>query len=287
MEKNVLKYYKKASLISQKVIKYSKKLLQEERKALDLVEKIEEKVYELGGELAFPVNICINEIAAHYTPDINDDLIIKENDLVKIDVGVHFNGYICDRAFTVCIGEKDFPLINIAEKTLENVLKLIKPGKKVFEISNKVEELITKKGFNPIRNLSGHGLERFKLHAPPTIPNGKNNIQEEIKKGQVIAMEVFVTDGIGLVKDSSPTLIYQFKQDKPIRLWEARKILELAEKKFNKLPFAKRWFKEIPTTKLELALRQLVEVNAIIKHPVLKEVSNGLVAQAEETIVVR
>jgi methionyl aminopeptidase len=287
MEKGVKESYEKAFSISQKAIEYAKSLLVEGANAFELAEKIEQKVIELGGKLAFPLNICINEVAAHYSPPLGDTLTLRLNDLVKIDLGVHFDGYICDRAFTVCIGQKNHPLIEVAEDTLKKVLQLIKPGTRVFEISEKVEELITSKGFNPVRNLSGHGLERFVVHAPPTIPNGKNNMQDEIKKDQVIAMEIFVTDGVGLVKESGVTLIYQFRQNRPVRLPEARKILLLASEKFESLPFAKRWITGISQVKVDLALRQLVEVGALIEHPVLKEVSNGLVAQAEETIIVQ
>jgi len=286
VEKEVSEWYKKAFSISEKVIDYAKTLLVENSNVFWLAEKIEQKVIELGGELAFPVNICVNEIAAHYSPPLGDTLTLKKGDLVKIDLGIHVNGYICDRAFTVCVGEKSHPLIEVAEDTLKKVLQLIKPGKKVFEISEQVEKFITSKGFNPVRNLSGHGLERFTLHAHPTIPNGRNTIQDEIKEGQVIAMEVFVTNGVGLVKESGSTLIYQYKQDKPVRYEESRKILSLAKEKFNTLPFAKRWIRNIPKLKLDLALRELVEVGALIEHPVLKEVSNGLVAQAEETVIV-
>jgi methionyl aminopeptidase len=287
MESGVKESYEKAFSISQKAIEYAKSLLVEGANTFELAEKIEQKVIELGGKLAFPLNICINEVAAHYSPPLGDTLTLRLNDLVKIDLGVHFDGYICDRAFTVCIGQKNHPLIEVAEDTLKKVLQLIKPGTRVFEISEKVEELITSKGFNPVRNLSGHGLDRFVVHAPPTIPNGKNNMQDEIKKDQVIAMEIFVTDGVGLVKESGVTLIYQFRQNRPVRLPEARKILLLASEKFESLPFAKRWITGISQVKVDLALRQLVEVGALIEHPVLKEVSNGLVAQAEETIIVQ
>jgi methionyl aminopeptidase len=286
MEKEIVEYYNKAFSISEKVIKYAKTLLVEGAKVFNLAEEIEKKVVEFGGNLAFPVNICVNEVAAHYSPFIGDTLVLRKGDLVKVDLGIHVQGYICDRAFTVCVNEKSHPLIEVAEETLKQVLQLIKPGRKVFEISEKVEKLVTEKGFNPVRNLSGHGLERFTIHASPTIPNGKNTIQEEIKEGQVIAMEVFVTNGVGWVRESGPTLIYQYSQDKPVRFAEARKILSLSKEKFNGLPFTKRWIKEISQLKLDFALRELVEVGALIEHPVLKEVSNGLVAQAEETIIV-
>ena len=286
MEKEVVESYKKAKEISDKVLPLAKRLVKEDASILEIAEKIESKIKELGGKPAFPANISINEIAAHYTPDINDTLRIKAGDLVKIDYGVQVNGYIWDRAFSVFIGEKKHPLIEASEKALEEALKTVKPGIKVFEISEVIEDVVSSFGFNPVRNLSGHGLERYNQHAYPSIPNSKNTIKAEIKD-QAIAIEVFVTDGSGYVKESAPTLIYKFKQAKPVRMWEARKILEKAQKDFELLPFAKRWLKDIGSPlKIDLALRQLLEVDALIDFPVLKEISGGRVAQSEETIIV-
>jgi methionyl aminopeptidase len=287
MEKEILEKYKKAESISTASIELTKNIVKEDAKVLDIAESIEKKIVELGGDCAFPVNISINEDAAHYTPDINDSLKLAVDDLVKIDVGVQVDGYIWDRAFSVCIGSKSHPLIKISEKALQEAIKMIKPGTKVFEISEVVENTITAEGFNPIHNLCGHGLEQYNQHASPTIPNGKNTIKDEIKAGQVIAMEVFTTDGAGLVTESSPTLIYRFRQTKPVRMIEARKILDAAEKKFNMLPFAKRWLVGIASpVKIDMALKQLVEVDALTEYPILKEESNAKVAQTEETIIV-
>jgi methionyl aminopeptidase len=287
MEEEIKEKYKKACSISEEVRNYAKSLIKEGIKVLEIAEKIEKKITELGGKPAFPANISINEITAHYSPDINDQTTIKGDDLVKVDIGVHVDGYIWDSAFTLCINEKNHPLIETSEKTLKEVLKMIKPGTKVFEISEVVENIITENGFNPVRNLCGHGLERFNQHAYPSIPNGKNSIRDEIKEGQAIAMEVFVTNGSGWVKESYPVLIYKYNQDKPVRLWEGRKILELAKTKFEKLPFSKRWLVGvISPIKIDLAIKQLVEVDALVEYPILKEETNGLVAQTEETVLV-
>lgn len=285
MEEEVLNNYKKAQKISEDVMKFARDLVEEGAKVLDIANSTEEKIKSLGGKPAFPVNISLNENAAHYTPDINDTLVLKADDLVKIDVGVHVNGYIWDSAFTVCVGEKTHPLIEASEKALKEAIKLIKAGTKVCEISEVVENTIVELGFKPIRNLSGHGLEQFTQHTSPTIPNGKNTIQEEIKPDSVIAMETFATNGSGWVKESRPILIYRYKQDKPVRLWEARKILEMSKNEFERLPFAKRWL-NISPVKLDMALRQLMEVEAIEGYPILKEEGNGLVAQTEDTVIV-
>lgn len=287
MEEEILKNYEKAREISDQVIEYAKSIVFANKKILDIAQEIEHVIKVKGGKPAWPVNISINEIAAHYTPEVNDPIVLNEGDLVKLDIGVHVNGYIFDRAFTVCVGRKTHPLIETAEKTLQEALKLIKPGVKICEISELVESTVNEAGFNVIRNLGGHRLDRFQQHAHPSIPNGKNTIQEEIKADNVYAMEVFTTNGSGWVIESSPTLIFQYNKDVRVRLWEGRKILERAQKEFEGLPFCKRWLQDISPIKVEFAIRQLTELNGLIEFPPLREESNGLVAVAEETIIVK
>jgi len=284
----IIKKYENAKKISDEILQFTKKLIKKDMKIIEIAELVENEIKKMGGNLAFPVNISINENAAHYTPDINDPTILKYRDLIKVDFGVHVDGYIWDRAFSIIIGNEKNDLIEASEKAVENAIKAIKPGIKVCEISEIIENTVNEFKLRPIYNLSGHGLERFTQHAEPSIPNCKNNIQDEIKEGQAIAIEVFTTNGIGLVKESSEVLIYKYEKERPLRLWEARKILEKAKKEFMGMPFAKRWLKDIASgVKLELALKQLVESGALKPYPVLKEESGGLVAQTEETVIVK
>lgn len=278
----------KAREISDKILEFAKKLIKEGIEIIEIAEAVEKKIKELGGGVAFPVNISINENAAHYTPTINDKTILKNGDIVKVDFGVHVDGYIWDRAFSISIGKDENELIKAADEALKNAIKCVKPGVKVYEISQIIEDTIRKYNVNPIYNLCGHGLKRFTQHAEPTIPNCRNDIKYEIKEGEVIAIEVFTTNGSGWVKESGETVIYKYEKDKPVRMREARIIMEKAKKEFMKLPFAKRWLKDVASGAiLDLALKQLVEVGSLREYPVLKEESGGKVAQSEETIVVR
>lgn len=287
MEKEEMQAYEKAFLIAEDTVGLAQKLVKENLRALELAEKVEKRILELGGKPAWPVNISINEIAAHYTPSIGDNLVLKEDDFVKVDIGVQVNGYICDRAFTVKVGSKSDPMIKASEKALDECLKIIKPGVKVCEISEVCENTVNEMGFNVIRNLSGHRIDRYKQHANPSIPNGKNSIQDEIQAGNVYAMEVFVTNGSGFVIESSPTEIFQYNRDAAVRLWEARKILELAKNEFDRLPFAKRWIAGVSPLKIDMALKQLLEAEAIIEFPPLKEESSGMVAVTEKSVIVK
>ncbi len=287
MEKEELQSYEKAFLIAEDAVGFAQKLVKEKMSVLELAEKIEKRVLELGGKPAWPANISINEIAAHYTPSIGDNLVLKEGDFVKVDIGAQVSGYICDRAFTVCIGKKIDPMIEASEKALEECLKLIKPGTKVREISEMCENTVNNLGFNVIRNLAGHRVERYNQHAHPSIPNGKNSIQDEIETGNVYAMEVFVTNGSGLVIESSPAEIFQYNKDSAVRLWEARKILELASNEFEKLPFTKRWITGISPLKMDMAFQQLIDAEALVEFPPLKEESDGMVAVTEKSVIVK
>lgn len=287
MEKEELQSYEKAFLIAEDAVGFAQKLVKENVKVLKLAQDIENRILDLDGKPAWPVNISINEIAAHYTPSIGDSLILKEGDFAKVDIGTQVNGYICDRAFTVKIGPKSDPMIEASEKALDVCLKLIKPGTKIHEISEVCENTVNELGFNVIRNLAGHRVERYNQHAHPSIPNGKNSIQDEIVSGNVYAMEVFVTNGSGFVVESSPTEIFQYNQDAAVRLWEARKILELAKSEFEKLPFTKRWITGISPLKIDMAFRQLIDAEALIEFPPLKEESNGIVVVTEKSVIVK
>lgn len=286
MEKEVLEKYRLAHDISDKVIDFAKPLVKEDAKILDVAEKIEKKIVELGAKPSWPVNFSINEIAAHVTPVMNDPTVLKENDLVKVDIGCQVDGYISDRAFTICIGKKTHPLIETSEKATKAALDALKTGVTVSEISGLIDDIVTESGFRPIRNLAGHSMSQNSQHEPPTIPNSKTNDMTEISEGTPIAIEVFTTDGNGWVKESSPTTIYKFLQDRPVRMPEARKILEMAKNDFEMLPFATRWLKEISPVKIEMALRQLVSAEALEAFPPLKEEANGMVAVYEDTKIV-
>src|SRR3989338_2392885 len=185
MEKEELQTYEKAFLITEDAIGFAQKLVKNDVKVLKLTEDIEKRIIELGGKPAWPVNVSINEIAAHYTSSIGDNLVLKEGDYVKVDIGAQVDGYLCDRAFTVKIGSKSDPMIEASEKALEECLKLIKPGTKVSEISEVCENTVNGLGFNVIRNLAGHRIERNNQHAHPSIPNSRNSMQDEIEAGNV------------------------------------------------------------------------------------------------------
>ncbi len=255
------------------------------QKLLDIAEGIEKKISDSGAKPAFPVNISINEIAAHYTPQINDERAIGPGDLVKIDVGAHIDGYIADMAFSWCC-EKS-PLIEASQHVLQAGIDAIRPGATVSEVSAAISGAIESAGCGPIVNLTGHSLGRYQFHGGISIPNIPNKNGYVLKDGDVIALEPFVCETPGRVDDSEPVEIYQFVQRRPVRSMEARRILQLAEVDFGGLPFAKRWLaKHVTPFRIKMAMMELERVNAIRSYPVLKDMEGRKIAQAEHTVIV-
>lgn len=287
MDSEIFDKYRKAGEISAQIRKEVLEKIKPGMNVLELAEFIEKRILELGGRPAFPVNIGINDVTAHYTPKSDDTTVVKAGDLVKIDHGIHIDGYVADMAYTYCSEKNE--LIKAAEDVLHAGIKVIRPGTKVAEISQAINEAVEASGFGVIVNLTGHGLDQYVIHGPPTIPNVLNDSMQELKEDDVIALEPFLCDKNGFVKESGPVEIFSFLQPRPARLPEARKILELAGNEYMGLPFCKRWLakKGISPFKISFALKQLEVSNAVRSYPVLKERSGMTVAQAEHTVIVK
>ncbi|HLC51409.1 MAG TPA: type II methionyl aminopeptidase [archaeon] len=285
MDDEILEKYKKAGKISVEAKALGIKSVKAGITTTQLADMIEKKIFELGGKPAFPVSIGINEMAAHYAPLKEENIQIREEDYVKIDLGVHIDGYIVDTAVTVRIAGKD-DLVLCSEKMNKVALPMFRPGTKISEISEAIENVAKEFKFNPIRNLTGHSIDRFMVHAGEVVPNTKSAVKKVIEEGEVYACEPFCTTGWGMVKEGGLLTIFRALKNVPSRMPEGRKIMELAFGEFESLPFAKRWLQDkISPLKLDMVLRQLLGTNALHEYPVLKEVSGKPVAQTEETIL--
>ncbi len=284
-DKEALEKLKRAGEIISKARAFAAGLVKEGALAVEIADEVEQKIVELGARPAFQVCISINDVAAHYAPVLNDTLKIKENDYVKVDLGAHIDGYIADTAITVRPSGKD-SLIKCAEKMLDTSIKMFRPGVVVEEISAAMEDVAKSFGLKPIGNLTGHSMERFNLHAGINIPAVRVSAPKVLSEGEVYAVEPFVTNGKGWVKDSQPATIFRWIEDKPQRDETSRKILNTAKIEWSRLPFAKRWVQKKFGVNVENSLRALVTSGALYPYNILKEISGGTVSQAEHTVIV-
>lgn len=278
------KEYRKAGLIARKALEEGKKSCEDGKSYLSVVDKVEKVIKRYGARPAFPVNISVNEIGAHYTPFPGDDKYFKEGDLVKIDVGVHLDGYIADNALTVEIGTKRHDdLIKAAEESLDIAIKSIRPGVKTKEIGKNIESVIKSRGFKPISNLSGHSIEKYSLHSGVSIPNVPKG-RDKIKKGMVLAIEPFATDGKGKVKNGEKSKILKLQKPRNLK-GEDKEFYDWVEERFHHLPFTSRWCRSYGDD-YRFRLKRLIRFNAVMSYPILVEAKGGLVSQREHTVIV-
>jgi methionyl aminopeptidase len=256
---------------------------------LTICESIEREIKESGGTPAFPVNVSLNDIAAHYTAEPNDETTVKENDILKVDIGVHIEGYIADTAVTVSYDPHQEALIKSAENALNEAVRIARVNTKASEIGNLIENTISKMGFKPIQNLSGHSLAQYTIHAGKSIPNIRTiGPSFGLSSNQAYAIEPFVTvnDGQGVVYEGNTRNIFAIMSRKPAKDENVDKFLTYLWNKFRTLPFALRWildrYEEIEARRM---LDILVKKRNVHAYPILIEGNNKFVAQAEHTIM--
>jgi methionyl aminopeptidase len=248
---------------------------------LDIAEFAENRIRELGGEPAFPLNISVDEEAAHATPRIGDDSTFGE-EMINFDIGVHVDGWIADSAITVDLSGND-ALVEASAEALNAAIEMIEPGIDTATLGDVIGRTIDGYGFNPVVNLTGHGLGHYEQHTKPNIPNRKVPQGTTLEVGDVVAIEPFATDGGGKVQEGSEEEIFALETDKSIRDRQAREALEQITEQFRTLPFATRW---LDVARPEMALRRLKQENVVHGYPVLKEQAGHYVSQKEHTVIV-
>jgi methionyl aminopeptidase len=266
-----------------------KRFVKEGMPIIEVCEKAEKLLREKGGKPAFPCNVSINEVAAHYTSPPNDDRRIPENSIVKVDIGAHIDGYVTDTAITINFNPEHETLTETAEKALKTAIENIRPNISTSKIGALIEKTIKSRGFKPISNLTGHQVGRYLVHAGTSIPNISQITFSKIKLGEVYAIEPFVTlsDAVGRVEDGAEVTIFRYMKSKPAKGSYAKQLLKHIEKNFRTLPFAERWLASVmPKQHRQEALKELLSSRAIMGYPVFVEVSRKPVAQAEHTVLI-
>jgi methionyl aminopeptidase len=281
MKDEIFEKYRDAGVLAAKILRRSAQGIRVGGSYLDLVESIEVQVEEEGAALAFPLNLSLNEDAAHDTASPDDARVFTKGDVAKLDLGVQVEGYIADTATTIDLGNNSL-LLEASEQALEAAIKAVRPGTTAGELGAAIQKEIECRGYRPISNLTGHGLDRYILHCPPTIPNIGVNGGVVLEEGMVFAIEPFATTGSGHVGEKTRKEIYSQVSQKPVRIPAARAILDTVKDRHG-LPFARRWLNE---KKLDLALSSLVRSQVLHVYPVLSDIPGSLVSQHEHTVIV-
>jgi methionyl aminopeptidase len=266
-----------------------KTFVHEDMPIIDICEKAEGLIREKGGKPAFPCNVSINEIAAHYTSPPKDDRRIPRKSLVKVDIGVHVDGYLTDTAVTICFNQEYKSLVETAEQALKTAINSIHPEIPTSKLGATIEKTIKSRGFKPISNLTGHQVGRYLVHAGTSIPNVSQISVSKIKLGEVYAIEPFATvpDAVGRVEDGDEVTIFRFLKSKSLKNPYAKQLLKHVEENFRTLPFAERWLQGVVPNERHLeAFQELLSSKTLMGYPIFVEVSRKPVAQAEHTVLI-
>lgn len=258
---------------------------------------IDEKGLEAG--LAFPTGCSLNHCAAHYTPNNGDPTVLKEDDICKIDFGTHINGRIIDCAFTLTFDHKYDKLLEAVREATNTGIKaagidvrLCDIGEAIQEVMESYEVEINGKTHQvkAIRNLNGHSIAPYRIHAGKTVPIVKGGDQTRMEEGEVFAIETFGSTGKGYVHDDMECSHYMKEFDAgtvPLRMTKSRQLFHVIDKNFGTLAFCRRWLDRLGQSRYLMALKDLCEKGVVSPYPPLCDVKGSFTAQFEHTIILR
>ena len=253
-------------------------------KLYDVAQEVEGYIRSKGCGLAFPCNISINEIAAHYTPCVDDKKVFELGDVVKVDCGAEVDGYVGDTAGTVEVGTKRYrSLIEASKRARDTVAEFVGAGTPINEIGRAVDISMTQDGFKPIKNLCGHQIKPYNLHAGVSIPNYDDGNREKLMPGMVVAIEPFATNGVGVVTDGQPGNIVRIRRERKLEDPKAQEFFEYAKAEFKTFPFCARSC-DFPDA--EKHVKNLVRHGVLTSYATMVEIKKGIVSQHEHTFYI-
>uniref|UniRef100_A0A914CUZ3 Methionine aminopeptidase 2 n=1 Tax=Acrobeloides nanus TaxID=290746 RepID=A0A914CUZ3_9BILA len=303
----IYKEFRRGAESHRQTRKYVKSWIKPGMTMIDICERLEahsrRMIQENGlvSGLAFPTGCSINHCAAHYTPNAGDTTVLGSSDVVKIDYGVHVNGRIIDCAFTLSFDPKFEPLME-AVKAATNAgikeagidVRLCDIGETIEEVMSSHEVEINGKVYTvkPIRNLNGHSIGPYRIHAGKTVPIVKGGEQTKMEENEFYAIETFGSTGKGYVHDDMECSHYMktfelHDEHIPLRLPRSKQLLNTINKNFGTLAFCRRWLDRLGETKYLMSLKDLCDKGIVTAYPPLSDMKGCYTAQWEHTILLR
>eukprot|EP00884_Botryococcus_braunii_P004532 jgi/Botrbrau1/1407/Bobra.0063s0105.1 len=255
---------------------------------------IKENGMEAG--IAFPTGCSLNYVAAHWTPNAGDKTVLQYDDVMKLDFGTQINGRIVDSALTVAFNPKYDPLLKAVQEATNTGIKeagvdvrLCDIGAAIQEVMESYEVDLDGKTYQvkSVRNLNGHSIGPYQIHAGKSIPIVKGGEATKMEEGEFFAVETFGTTGKGYVREDLETSHYMKNFNVghvPLRLPRAKALLGTIDRNFGTLAFCKRFLDRLGETKYQMALKNLCDTGIVDPYPPLCDVKGSYVAQFEHTL---
>ena len=254
---------------------------------------------DLSRGIAFPTGCSLNNVAAHYTPNKGDKTVLGYDDVMKIDFGTQINGRIIDSAFTVHFNPKFDPVVDAAREATNTGIKTAGIDVRLCDVGAAIQEVMESyeieldgktRPITPVRNLRGHSIAPYQIHAGKSVPIVAGGEQTKMEEGEVFAIETFSSTGKGFVMEDMECSHYMKNFDAPhvpIRSAKARSLLSVIDRNFGTLAFAKRFLDRLGEQKYQMALKQLCDVGVVEPYPPLCDAKNSYTAQFEHTLVLK
>lgn len=282
----IRKSYEKAGRVACQALKFGAKQVKPGVNMREVLDSIEEYIIKHGCGIAFPAQSSINNVAAHFCPLDTEEVIYNDGDVVKLDIGAHHEGFIGDNAITISVGGEHKDLVDASAAAVKAAQGVLKPGCTPNDVGKAVQDAIVSRGFQPVRNLSGHGVGRFRIHTSPGMPNYPTGEGLQLVEHQVIAIEPFATTGrAGLIYNGTNATLFALINRKPLRSPYAREVYSLVQS-YNGLPFTTRWLTRKLGGKAMLGLSEMRRAGMLAEYPPLLDKNAGLVSQRENTFMI-
>ncbi|PVI07823.1 methionine aminopeptidase 2-like protein [Periconia macrospinosa] len=311
MNQDFLTDYRRGAEVHREVRQWAQKWIKPGMTLTEIAEGIEDSVRALTGHqgleegdalkagMGFPTGLSINHCAAHYTPNAGNKMVLQQEDVMKVDFGVHINGRIVDSAFTLSFDPVYDNLINACKDATNAGVKEAGIDVRMSDIGAAVQEVMesyeceikgTTYPVKCIRNLNGHSIGRYNIHGGKTVPIVKGGDQTKMEEGETFAIETFGSTGKGYVRDDMETSHYAKREDAPhvaLRVSSAKTLLNSITKNFGTLPFCRRYLDRLGHDKYLLGLNNLVSAGIVEAYPPLCDIKGSYTAQSEHTFILR
>ncbi|KAL4710576.1 hypothetical protein ACJJTC_008978 [Scirpophaga incertulas] len=305
MQQDIYQEIRHAAEAHRQTRKYMRDWIKPGMTMIQICEELESTARRLIGEdglkagLAFPTGCSRNHCAAHYTPNTGDNTVLEYNDVVKIDFGTHINGRIIDCAFTLHFNPRYDPLVKGVQEATEAGIKASGVDVRLCDVGAAVQEVMESHEVEldgqmyqvkPIRNLNGHSIGPYRIHAGKTVPIVKGGETTRMEENEFYAIETFGSTGRGQVHDDMDCSHYMknFEQQfVPLRLQSSKQLLNLINKNFGTLAFCKRWLERAGASRYAMALKDLCDKGVVDPYPPLCDIKGCYTAQFEHTLLLR
>ncbi|KAF9454212.1 methionine aminopeptidase 2-like protein [Macrolepiota fuliginosa MF-IS2] len=296
---------RRAAEVHRQVRQYARRTIKPGMSMTDIVNMIEDGTRALVEEnglesgVGFPTGVSLNNCAAHYTPNAGDTIVLQQGDVLKVDIGVHVKGRICDSAFTLNFEPTYDTLLEAVKAATDTGVREAGIDVRLGELAGYIQETMESYEVEvngkvypvkPLENLSGHSINKYQIHGGKSVLLVKNDDPTKMEEGEYFAIETFGSTGRGRIVESGECSHYARIVDAPhvpLRLTTAKSLLKTINNNFGTLPFCRRYLDRIGESKYLLALNHLVNKGIVQDYPPLCDQRGSMTAQFEHTILLR